>query len=87
MYKCDLQKGGFHLVFYSNFAPLRLIVLKKSLPSMISKGKKIFFSIHGGSLSLCKCRRTRIKGPTGQIWPTGRSLPISAVACSCTVNH
>ena len=30
---------GFHLVFYSNFATLRLIFCK-SLPSVISKGKK-----------------------------------------------
>ena len=41
---------------------------------MISKGKKkVFRSLHGGSLSLCKCRRARIKGPAG------RSLPMSGI--------
>ena len=40
---------------------------------MISKRKKVLRSIHGGSLSLCKCRRARIKGPVG------RSLPMSAL--------
>ena len=35
--------------------------------------------MHGGSLSLCKCRRARIKGPAGRIWPAGRSLPMPGV--------
>ena len=29
---------------------------------------------------MCKCRRARIKGPAGRIWPAGRSLPMSALA-------
>ena len=39
--------------------------------------KKVFCLIHGGSLSLCKCRRARIKGSAGRIWPADRSLPMS----------
>ena len=46
---------------------------------MISKGKKVFRLIHGGSLSLCKCRRARIKGLAGRIWPAVRSLPMSGI--------
>ena len=47
---------------------------------MISKEKKkVFRSIHGRSLSLCKCRRARINEPAGRIWPAGRSLPMSEV--------
>ena len=46
---------------------------------MISKAKKVFRSIHGGSLNLCKCRRARIKGSAGRIWPAGRSLPMSGL--------
>ena len=44
---------------------------------MISKGKKVFRLIQGGSLSLCKCRRARIKEPAGRTWSAGRSLPMS----------
>ena len=44
---------------------------------MISKGrKKVFRPNHSGSLSLCKCRRARIKEPAGRIWPAGLSLPM-----------
>ena len=39
----------------------------------------VFRSIHGGSLSLRKRRRARIKEPAGRIWPVGRSLPMSVV--------
>ena len=45
---------------------------------MISKEKKVFLSIHGGSLSLCKCRRAKIKELAGWIWLAGCSLPMSA---------
>ena len=48
---------------------------------MISKGKKkVFRSIHGGSLSLCKVpagQNKRTGGP--RIWPAGRSLPMSGI--------
>ena len=40
----------------------------------------VFRSIHGGSLSLCKSRRARIKGPAGRIWPDGRSLLMSVLS-------
>ena len=39
----------------------------------------VFRSIHGESLSLCKYRRARIKGPAGRIWPVGCSLPMSGI--------
>ena len=71
---------GFYLVFYSKFAPLRLILLIITAIHDLRK-KKIFRSIHGGSLSLCKCRRTRIKEPAGRIWPAGLSLHMSVLEC------
>ena len=71
---------GFHLVFYSNFAPLRLILLIITAIHDLRK-KEVFRSIHGGSLSLCVCRRARIKGPAGRIWRAGLSLPMSVLEC------
>ena len=38
-----------------------------------------FRSIHGGSLSLCKCRRARIKATAG------RSLPVSVLENGCAI--
>ena len=59
------------------------LYFRKSLPSVISKGKlKAFRSIHGGSLSSCKCTcdaRARMKEPVGRIWPAGRGLPMSGL--------
>ena len=46
---------------------------------MISKKKKVFRSIRRRSLSLCKCRRAKIKEPASPIWPAGRSLPMSVI--------
>ena len=69
----------FHLVFYSNFAPVKLIVLKITAIHDLQRKKKVFHLIHGGSLSLCKCRRARAKEPAGRIWPAGRSLPMSGL--------
>ena len=48
---------------------------------MISKGKKVIRSIHGGSLSLCECRQARIKGPAGHIWP------VSGLQCTLVVSE
>ena len=46
---------------------------------MISKGKKVFRSIYGRSLSFCKWRWARIKEPAGRTWPAGHSLSMSAL--------
>ena len=51
-----ISKRSFHLVFYFNFALLRLVYLKITAIRDLKK-KKVFRSIHGGSLSFCKCRR------------------------------
>ena len=41
--------------------------------------KKVFRSIHGGSLSFCKCWRARINELAGRIGSAGRSLPMSVL--------
>ena len=47
----------------------------------------IFRLIHGGSLGLSKCRRARMKGPAGRIWPAGRSLPTSVLESFLFLNQ
>ena len=66
---------GFQLVVYSNFAPLRLILLKITAIHDLLRKKKVFRSVHGRSLSLCKYRRARINGPAG------RNLPMFVLEC------
>ena len=39
---------------------------------------------------MCKCRRARIKGPAGRIWPAGRSVTVSGIclmSVSCKIMH
>ena len=53
---------------------------------MIPERKKKFFrSIHGGSLSLCKCWQARIKATAGRIWPVGSILPMSVLEDGCAI--
>ena len=47
---------GFPLVFYSNFALLRLILLKINAIHDLQRKEKVFHSVHSGSFSLCKFR-------------------------------
>ena len=78
-YECDLQNKRFSPRFSFQFCTVEAYFLKITAIRDLKRKKKVFRSIHGGSLSFCKCRRARIKEPAGRIWPAGRSLPMSGL--------
>ena len=73
-YECDLQNKRFSPRFSFQFCTVKAYCFENHCHLWSLKEKKIFRSIHGGSLSFCKCWRARIKEPTG------RSLPMSALS-------
>ena len=75
----DLQNKTSSPRFSFQFCTVQAYFVENHCYLWFLKEKKVIRSIQGGSLSLCKCRRARIKGPAGRIWPAGRSLPMSAV--------
>ena len=78
-YECNLQNKKFSPHFSFQFCTVEAYLFENHCHPWSLKEKKVFRSIYGGNLSLCKCRRARIKEPAGRIWPAGRSLPMSAL--------
>ena len=80
--ECDLQNKRFSPRFLFQFRTVKAYFFKNHCHPWSLKEKKVFRWIHGENLSLCKCRRARIKGPAGRTWPAGRSLPMSGLDSS-----
>ena len=74
-HECDLQNKRFSPRFLFHFCTVEAYFFENHCHPSSLKEKKVFCSIHDGSLSLCKCRRARIKKPASRIWPAGRDCP------------
>ena len=73
-YDCDLQNIRSSPRFLFQFCTVEAYFVENHCYPWSLKDKKVIRSIQDESLSLRKCRRARIKGPAGRIWP---------VVCRC----